>query len=89
MLWFICRQEVRHSGDPTGCMFGATSEDWQQWPLYKKWITSFYWSVLTVSSIGYGDYMPVSPNAHYSPANKFSTSSMSLVSIRPGVCKLP
>ncbi|GAQ87724.1 K+-channel ERG and related proteins [Klebsormidium nitens] len=59
MLWFICRQEVRHSGDPTGCMFGATSEDWQQWPLYKKWVTSFYWSVLTVSSIGYGDYMPV------------------------------
>jgi hypothetical protein len=59
LLWFISRQEVNLSGDPAGCIFGAYSDTWQEWPLYKKWVSAFYWSVLTVSSIGYGDFLPV------------------------------
>lgn len=51
------------SGDPTGCWLGAGSfggsPNWQEWPVLKKYVVTIYWSIMTLTSIGYGDLLPV------------------------------
>jgi hypothetical protein len=62
-MLFLARRETTMSGDPTGCWLGAGSfggsPNWQEWPILKKYVVTFYWSIMTLTSIGYGDLLPV------------------------------
>lgn len=63
VMVFLARRETTISGDPTGCWLGAGSfggsPNWQEWPILKKYVVTIYWSVMTLTSIGYGDLLPV------------------------------
>ncbi|GMN45188.1 hypothetical protein TIFTF001_014363 [Ficus carica] len=48
-----------HYRDPTRTWFGAATENFREQSLWVRYVTSMYWSIVTLTSIGYGDLHPV------------------------------
>ncbi|KAL6533861.1 hypothetical protein OROHE_013694 [Orobanche hederae] len=45
--------------DPKKTWIGLTVENFHEMPLWDKYVVSVYWSIVTATSIGYGDFHPV------------------------------
>lgn len=45
--------------DPTKTWIGSVYEDFKQIPLFDRYVTSIYWSIITSTTTGYGDLHPV------------------------------
>ncbi|KAL0323912.1 UNVERIFIED_CONTAM: Potassium channel AKT1 [Sesamum calycinum] len=45
--------------DPKQTWIGLSIENFHEMPLWNKYVTSIYWSIVTLTTIGYGDLHPV------------------------------
>ncbi|XP_051119755.1 potassium channel AKT1-like [Andrographis paniculata] len=45
--------------DPTNTWIGSVNENFHDEPLWDRYVTSIYWSIVTVTTTGYGDLHPV------------------------------
>lgn len=45
--------------DPTKTWIGSVIENFHELPLFDRYVTSIYWSIITATTTGYGDFHPV------------------------------
>ncbi|KAM1022720.1 hypothetical protein ACFX2I_043615 [Malus domestica] len=48
-----------HYRNPRRTWFGLIEENFQQLPLWDRYVSSMYWSIITLTTTGYGDFHPV------------------------------
>ncbi|TQD69186.1 hypothetical protein C1H46_045281 [Malus baccata] len=48
-----------HYRNPRRTWFGLIEENFQRLPLWDRYVTSMYWSIITLTTTGYGDFHPV------------------------------
>ncbi|KAK4388929.1 Potassium channel AKT1 [Sesamum angolense] len=60
-LWRIKRVSAmfQRYKDPKQTWIGLSIENFHEMPLWNKYVTSIYWSIVTLTTIGYGDLHPV------------------------------